>query len=547
MHETPHIPTPDPTPKASADPHGTDSPSGDDRSRPVLLTGATGYIGGRLAPALLERGYRIRCTARDPRKLADRSWFADPNVEVVEADLVDPPALLSAMRGCAAAYYLVHSMRSSRGEFAKRDEQLARNFAQAASRAGVDRIIYLGGLGELGDDLSEHLRSRRDVERVLKSGPVPVTVLRAAIVLGSGSASFEILRYLVERLPVMITPKWVRTECQPVAIRDVLHWLAECLSVDATRGRVLDLGGADVLRYRELMELMAEELELPRRVILPVPVLTPKLSSLWIGTVTPVTPSIARPLAEGLRNRVVANLGPTRELMPHEPADARTAIRRALGNTRAGEVQTRWSAAGVIPGDPDWAGGTTYEDERTIEVDAPPAAVYRAVCRIGGGHGWYAADILWRIRGWMDQAVGGPGLRRGRRHPERVEFGEALDFWRVVGLERDRTLELRAEMKLPGVAVLRFRIEPADADDSREARRSHLTMTARFRPKGLLGILYWYSVLPLHHVVFSGMLGGIKRAAETDGRPEPTTGRADEPTEGSERPPGGARAASARV
>ncbi len=450
----------------------------------------------------------MRCLAREPRKLEARPWRDDPRVEVVAGDMGDVAELTVQLRGCSVAYYLVHSMVVSGAGYSAQDRALAGRFAAAAREAGVERIIYLGGLGELGDELSTHLESRREVERVLGSTGVPVTVLRAAMIIGSGSASFEILRYLVERLPVMVTPKWVKTESQPVAIRDVLHWLVRCLETPETAGRVLEIGGPDVLEYRELMRIMQEELGLPRRWVIPVPVLTPRLSSLWIGLVTPVSASIGRPLAEGLRNRVVVTNGAAQELMPHEALSCREAIRRALGQTESAEIETRWSAAGVIEGDPDWAGGKEFVDARTIEVDAPASAVFAAVCRVGGGHGWYAADLLWRVRGWMDKLVGGPGLRRGRRHPDEVEFGEALDFWRVIGVERDRSLLLRAEMKLPGVAVLGFEI------GERGEGRSVLTMTARFRPRGLRGLVYWYSVLPAHHIVFAGMLRGIRRAAE---------------------------------
>jgi uncharacterized protein YbjT (DUF2867 family) len=459
----------------------------------------------------------VRCIVREPRKLEERLWRGEPGVEVVRGDLGDLQGLADKLRGCAVAYYLVHSMVVTGRKYAEQDEQLARNFAHAASTAGVQRIIYLGGLGELGDGLSEHLQSRRAVERTLASTGVPVTTLRAAMIIGSGSASFEILRYLVERLPVMVTPRWVQTECQPVAIADVLHWLAECLGVPETKGRVLEIGGPDVLSYRKLMQLMAEELQLRPRLIIGVPVLTPRLSSAWISLVTPVTYRIARPLADGLRNRVVVRDGAVQELMPHKALSVREAIRQAISITQAEQVQTRWSAAGPIPGDPDWAGGKVFADERAIDISADPAEVFSAVCRVGGGHGWYAGDILWRVRGWMDQVVGGPGLRRGRRHADNVEFGEALDFWRVVGVERDRSLLLHAEMKLPGTARLEFQLDPSE-----DGASTKLTMTARFRPKGLLGILYWYSVVPLHSLVFGGMLRGIKRAAESSEAPPHT-------------------------
>ncbi len=476
---------------------------------PIAVTGATGYVGGRLVPALLDAGYRVRCIAREPRKLEERSWRRRPGVTVERSDLSDPIALTEQLRGCSAAYYLVHSMQVSGKEYAERDRMLAEVFAKSAAAAGVRRIVYLGGLGELGQGLSEHLSSRRQVEQVLASTGVPVTSFRAAMIIGSGSASFEILRYLVERLPVMVTPSWVKTESQPVAIADVLHWMVRCLSVPETAGRTLEIGGQDVLPYRELMRIMADELGLRKRVIIPLPVLTPRLSSGWISLVTPVSYRIARPLADGLRNRVVVTSDLVQRLMPHSAMSTREAIHKALERVRTNTVDTRWSVAGPVSGDPDWAGGTVFADERSIIIAAPPERVFQAVCRIGGGHGWYAGDLLWRIRGWMDTLVGGPGLRRGRRDPDRVEFGETLDFWRVVGLERGRTLSLLAEMKLPGVALLNFSMKPAASSGS-----TSLTMTARFRPKGILGILYWYSVLPLHNLVFGGMLRGIKREAE---------------------------------
>lgn len=476
----------------------------------VAVTGATGYVGGRLVPALLNAGYRVRCIVREPRKLDERVWRHHSGVTVESSDLSDSTTLSTQLSGCSAAYYLVHSMQASGSEYAEHDRRLADVFAKAAHAARVERIIYLGGLGELGKGLSQHLSSRREVEQVLASTGVRVTSFRAAMIIGSGSASFEILRYLVERLPVMVTPSWVKTESQPVAIADVLHWLVQCLVVPETAGKALEIGGADVPPYRELMRIMAEELRLPKRVIIPLPVLTPRLSSGWISLVTPVSYRIARPLAEGLRNRVVVTNGEAQRLMPHETLGAREAIRRALVRVHTNDVETRWTVAGPVPGDPDWAGGTVFTDARSIDVAADAGRVFQAVCRIGGGHGWYAGDLLWRIRGWMDTAVGGPGLRRGRRHPDRVEFGESLDFWRVVGLERDRSISLLAEMKLPGIATLSFLIEPEETHG-----KTRLTMVARFRPKGALGIAYWYSVLPLHNIVFGGMLRGIKRSAET--------------------------------
>lgn len=483
----------------------------------IVVTGPTGYVGGRLVPILLDKGYEVRCIARSPRKLDGRDWRSNDQVSVEQSDLSDVEALTEILRGCDAAYYLVHSMEASGSDYAERDRQLATNFATAAKNADVQRIIYLGGLGAGDSLLSEHLESRREVERVLGSTGVPVTVFRAAMIIGSGSVSFEILRYLVERLPIMITPSWVKTESQPIAIADVLHWLVRCLEVPETTGEILEIGGADIEPYHDLMRTMTQELKLPKRIIIPVPVLTPRLSSGWISLITPVSYRIARPLADGLRNRVVVTNDLTQQLMPHEPMSVRDAIRNALTRTETNDVQTRWSVAGPIPGDPDWAGGTTFEDQRTIDIDASPEQVFKAVCRIGGGHGWYAADILWKVRGWMDMLVGGPGLRRGRRDPDKIEYGETLDFWRVIGIQHNESLTLRAEMKLPGTAILDFNLNPIDQETpaAPSTPPTTITMTARFRPKGILGILYWYSVLPFHSIVFKGMLKGIKRSAES--------------------------------
>jgi len=473
----------------------------------VAIAGVTGYIGGRLAPRLIEHGCAIRCLVRSPAKLQNRPWATGPNVEIRQASLEDEPSLSRDLQGCETAYYLVHSMMSAGPDYAEHDWQMASTFARAAGNAGVKRIIYLGGLGETGQDLSEHLASRREVEEALASAGVAVTVLRAAMIIGSGSASFEILRYLVERLPVMVTPKWVSTPCQPIAVKNVIGYLVGVLGVPETAGEIFDIGGPDVLCYRDIMSIMAEELGLRRRLVIPVPVLTPRLSSYWIQLITPLSNTIASPLAEGLKNSVVCRENRIVGLIPQELLGVREAIHAALNRIAEHTVETSWSMAGPIPGDSDWAGGTVFRDIREITVQAPDWAVFRAVCRVGGGNGWYAADILWKVRGWMDQMAGGPGLRRGRRNPETVEYGEALDFWRVVGFERDRRLALRAEMKLPGEAVLAFRVEALND------RQSVLHQSALFRPRGLLGLAYWYSVLPFHTIVFRGMLRGIEREA----------------------------------
>ena len=477
----------------------------------IAVTGATGYIGGRLVSRLLAAGYRVRCLVRSPQKLKDRPFASEDRVEIVTADLEDVESTARALSGCRAAYFLVHSMLAAGRTYAAADRRIATAFAAAASDAQLEQIIYLGGLGETGAGLSEHLNSRRDVEAELASGKVPVTVLRAAMIIGAGSASFEILRYLVERLPVMVTPRWVKTRCQPIAVHDVLVYLIACLEQPETIGRTLDIGGPEVVTYKEVILLTAKALKLPRRWILPVPVLTPRLSSLWIHLVTPISSKIARPLAEGLRNEVVCRNDDAVELMPGPRRTVEQSIEDAVGSHEAGTVETSWSDAGAMPGDPDWAGGKVFVDPRAIEMDARPSDVYRAVCRVGGGNGWYAADWLWRLRGWMDRLVGGPGLRRGRRHAERVGVGDALDFWRVTDARPDERLELHAEMKLPGIATLTFEIEPLNQDGT----RCRLQQTARFKPRGLLGLAYWYSVLPLHGLVFRGMQRGIRKAAES--------------------------------
>jgi uncharacterized protein YbjT (DUF2867 family) len=474
----------------------------------IFITGATGYIGGRLVPRLLEHGYAVRCLARSRAKLLARPWARGERVEVVEGDAGDRAGLAHAMRGCAAAYFLVHSMDTAGREYRARDRSMAHEFGYAAAAADVRRIIYLGGLGETGTGLSEHLSSRREVETALKQGGVPVTVLRAAMIIGSGSASFEILRYLVERLPIMITPKWVSTESQPIAVRDVLFYLIAALGNSSTTGKTLDIGGPDVWSYAKVMREMARALGLRRRLVVAVPVLTPRLSSLWIHLVTPLAASIARPLAEGLRNRVVCRNDEVMRLMPHQCLTIRQAMDAAIAREETGAVETAWSDAGVMPGDPAWAGGTVFVDRRQASASASPQSAWAAVCSLGGGHGYFAANWLWRLRGGMDRLIGGPGLRRGRRSAAELRLGDALDFWRVTSIEAPRHLVLTAEMKLPGVATLSFDIEP------HSETQCTIVMTARFRSRGLLGIAYWYTVSPLHGIVFNGMLKGLVRTAE---------------------------------
>ncbi len=484
------------------------------QDKPVFVAGATGYIGGRLIPRLLERGYRVRALARNPDKLAARAWADHRNLTIIRGDALAAAALTRAMAGCGAAYYLVHSMNPGVTDFSRTDRTAAENMATAARQAELSQIIYLGGLGEEQQDLSHHLQSRAEVGLLLRRGPVPVTILRAAMIIGSGSASFEILRYLVEHLPVMITPRWVNTPCQPIGIRNVLTYLIGCLEHPETIGQTFDIGQPNIYSYRELMEIYAEEAKLPKRWIIPVPVLTPRLSSYWIHMVTPVPAAIARPLAEGLSNPVICRENRITRLIPQELFDARKAIRLALDRIRQQQVETAWIDSGQVPpaewsieGDPEWAGGSMFDDSRQVILAGQPQDIWPAVSSIGGDSGYYYADWLWQLRGLLDRVIGGVGLRRGRRHPRDLYPGDAVDFWRVVALEKNRFLLLSAEMKLPGKAVLLFRIRALDDN------RTELLQTARFLPRGLIGLLYWYAVMPFHHFVFNGMLEGIVRAS----------------------------------
>jgi uncharacterized protein YbjT (DUF2867 family) len=477
----------------------------------ILVTGATGYIGGRLVPRLLESGHDVRCMARRPGKLAGRSWYAD--VEVVEADALDPSSVKDAASGCDAAFYLVHSMAAGK-DFADRDRKAALNFREAAQAVGMQRFVYLGGLGPEDTELSAHLSSRREVGRLLAEGSTPVTELRAAVIIGSGSLSFEMLRYLTEVLPVMTTPKWVRTRCQPIAIRDVLEHLMIAAEDTRPGSRIIEIGGPDALTYSQMMQIYAEEAGLRKRLIIPVPFLSPGLSSLWIGLVTPLPARVARPLVHSLRSEVVVVDDSANEALPHEPTPYREAVQRALAKTRD-EVVTRWSNAESGPalpvdGDPSWSGGTQFEDRRVVPTDASPHHVFWAFSRVGGDVGYYGVNWAWRLRGLLDRMVGGVGLRRGRRHPENVREGEAVDFWRVDRVVPDEMLRLRAEMRLPGQAWLEWHIVPADGG-------ADLVQVARFRPRGLMGRLYWFVMAPFHSVIFPRMACRIAATAEERG------------------------------
>lgn len=473
----------------------------------VLVIGATGYIGGRLVPRLVQAGHVVRCLARNPRKLAGRSW---QNVEVVQGDVFDPDSIANAAMGCEVLYYLVHSMATGEGEFEERDRHAARNTVTAAEHAGVQRIIYVGGLGKRASNLSAHLRSRNEVGEILRSGKCPVTEFRAAMVIGSGSLSFELMHALVNRLPIMTAPKWVSTRSQPIAVRDVLRYLVDCLSVPASIGRVIDIGGPDILTYRDMMLRFAKLLGF-RRWIIVVPVLTPRLSSLWVNFVTPVSATIARPLIEGLKSEMVCESDLALKLFPFNPLSFENAAKLALERIRSKTVETRWSNAAIAGSEEE--GGLEGQlqllsDVQTSEINASPEKVFQVFSSIGGTNGWYYADFLWGIRGFIDKMIGGVGLRRGRRHPVELLPGEALDFWRVEEAVPAKFLLLRAEMKVPGRAWLEFKVEPGVAGGS------HFTQTARFYPRGIFGLFYWYSVYPIHVMVFRGMARGVKKRAE---------------------------------
>ncbi|MCB2225410.1 MAG: SDR family oxidoreductase [Desulfarculaceae bacterium] len=482
------------------------------RDKPVLILGATGYVGGRLAPRLLAAGWRVRALGRNLNKLSCRPWASHPNCELVAGDVMDPFSLARAAKGCWAAFYLVHSMNRDTPDFAAADRKAARNMSLAAAAAGLERIVYLGGLVPEGPGISHHLRSRAEVGQILQSGEAPCTWLRAAMILGAGSASFELLRYLAERLPIMITPRWVRSRVQPIAIGDVLAYLAGCLEQDEVSGQTLDIGGPDIHTYEEMFRIFAREAGLKPRIIVPVPVLSPRLSSLWIHLITPVPASLARPLAEGLSNTVVCRDHRILQMIPRELTPARVAIRRALERIAQERVETCWMDAGhmtppewVACGDAPYAGGAAFREGYQIALPVPQEEAWQSVAGVGGRSGWPWGNWLWRIRGYMDEAVGGPGLRRGRRSGRELRVGDALDFWRVLELEAPQRLLLLAEMKLPGEATLELKLEPSGLDSCR------LSLVVSYLPRGLMGLAYWYAVWPLHRGVFPGLVTGLAR------------------------------------
>lgn len=479
-----------------------------------MVLGATGYVGGRLVPQLLEAGHEVRVVARSPEKVAEEPWR--DRVEVERGDVTDPASIETALTGCEVVYYLVHSL--ARKDFVDVDREGAKTVAEAAKTAGARRLVYLGGIVPDDEELSPHLASRAEVGRVLLDSGVPAIVLQAAVIIGSGSASFEMLRYLTERLPAMVTPRWVRNRIQPIAIRDVLHYLVHAAELPSEVNGAFDIGGPDVLTYLDMMRRYAVVAGLPRRAVVPVPVLTPWLSAQWVNLVTPVPKAIAVPLIESLVHEVVCHDHAIAEHIPDPDAGLthyERAVELALSRIRNADVPTRWSDASgdaapsdPLPSDPDWAGGTVYEDKREQRTDASPEALWDVIESIGGEHGWYSFPLAWSVRGWADRLVGGVGLRRGRRDPRRLHLGEALDWWRVEYLDRPRLLRLRAEMKLPGRAWLELGVE------SDEDGRTIYRQRAVFEPHGLAGHAYWKGIAPFHGVVFGGMVRNITGAAQ---------------------------------
>ncbi len=481
----------------------------------ILVLGGTGYIGGRLTPRLLAAGYRVRLISRDLERLRALPW--SEQCDLIEGSADDPEAMRRATEGVDVVYYLVHSMGGGKN-FEDDDLKAARTIEHAAAEAGVSRIVYLGGLHPSDAELSPHLRSRVEVGEVFLDGPVPAIVLQAGVVIGSGSASFEMIRHLTERLPYMPAPKWVRNRIQPIAIRDVLHYLLGAARVQGDVNRTFDIGGPDVLRYGQMMNGYAVEAGLKQRPIASLPLFTPNLASLWVSLVTPVPAAIARPLVGSLQNECVVKEHDIDDVIPQPGGGLtgyREAVRLALSRLKDDLVETSWqdspvvgAPSGKLPSDPDWSGRTVYTDARESEVNASPEAVWDVIEGIGGENGWHAAPLLWSIRGWMDRLVGGVGLRRGRRSRTRLVVGDAVDWWRVESIDPGRLLVLRAEMRVPGLAWLELGVTP-DGDHSRYTQR------AIFFPKGLWGRLYWLSVLPFHGFIFSRMSRDIGHQAES--------------------------------
>ena len=478
----------------------------------ILVTGATGYVGGRLVPRLLEAGYRVRCLVRDPSRLAGFAWVK--RVEIVACDLSNPKRAAELMRGVSVAYYLIHGQQGGHVN-AERDLLVAHNFASAAEAAGVERVIYLGELVDPTANLSPYLRARHETGYQLRYSHVPVTEFRAGMIVGSGSVLFEMIRYLTEREPLMVCPAWYFSEAQPIAIRDALSYLIAALDSPESIGRVIEIGGPTRLTYADMLLGYAKERDL-KRWLVRTPVYAPRLSSYWVHMVTPIHWRVALPLIEGLRARLVVRDDAARRLFPRiQPIDFQTAVHLALGRIQRDNVETSWAdalvtAMGDIKPYVFKVEEGMFIERRQVYLDLEPGVVFRAYMGIGGARGWLYWDWSWALRGWMDKAIGGVGLRRGRRHPDELRAGEALDFWRVEAVEQNQLLRLRAEMKAPGKAWLEFQSVPSP--DEREGK-TLFTATAYFAPRGFWGFIYWYAMWPFHKFIFAGLARGIASRA----------------------------------
>ena len=481
------------------------------KPKTVLVTGATGYIGGRLVPRLLEAGHTVKVLVRTPAKIAGVPWLAD--VEVVQSSLDDGDALRAALDGVDVLYYLVHSMAAGAG-FESKEKAMAGTAARAAADAGVDRIVYLGGLHPANTELSTHMRSREAVGKVFLDSPVDAIVFQAGVVIGSGSASFEMIRHLSETLPLMPAPSWVRNKIEAIAVRDVLHYLVGAAALEGPINRTFDIGCRQVLSYAGMMQEYAAESGLPHRVVLALPIPAPKLAGVWVALTTPIPLSMSLPLVESLQHDAVSREHDIDSYIPLPEGGLtpyRRAVALALGKERDGQVETTWSNAGAdadpLPSDPEWAGHRVYLDERSYSSDVDPKHVWTIIEGIGGQNGWYSMPLAWRVRGLLDKVTGGAGLLRGRRHPHLLAEGEVVDWWRAERIDRGRLLRLRAEMRAPGRAWLELSVEP-------EGTGSRYRQRAIFFPKGLSGRLYWLAVLPFHSLIFPAMSRNITAAAK---------------------------------
>jgi len=470
----------------------------------ILIIGATGYVGGRLVSRLISGKHQIRCLVRNKRKALGRGWNG---IEIFEGDVLKPETLTPALAGIDIAYYLVHSMMAGGGDFESLDRRAAGNMVEACQLNNVKRIIYLGGLGKRDIPQSAHLKSRHEVGDILRSGETPVTEFRAAVIVGSGSLSFEIIHHLVNRLPVMICPRWVYTRTQPIAVDDVLRYLEDSIEKPESVGKVLDIGESEVLTYGDMMLTVGKVLGL-KRLLIQVPVLTPKLSSYWINLVTPIPAQVARPLIEGLKYETVRENFEADHIFGFEPVGFEEAVRRAFKMINAHNIESTWTDASRVTDSSAVDPSHLFSDRRTHDINAPAETVFRVISSAGGDNGWFYASWLWKLRGFIDRQLGGVGYRIGRRHPQKISIGETIDFWRVEDYIPDSKLSLRAEMKVWGRAWLKFEVKPIDKS------RSRMVQTAQYYPKGLWGLFYWYSVLPLHKMVFRGMSRAIKRKAE---------------------------------